>query len=187
MVKLRTNSIPNSIPAKTINLSKITFSNNNLYKCVLFDKLDSIVEGQDYISLAWNKWLVATGSRILSLTLLSRRDKPEPNGTSVFRIWFCNFSPASTLIYPLKNWSKSQLLRNLYINSIFNRRVLEVKNYVHEWMSEQLNKGKGRSSELGWVMRVQVRLLWSSRRLKSEHCSSATKRYLEHNRCLNVH
>lgn len=55
MVKLRTNSIPNSIPAKTINLSKITFSNNNLYKCVLFDKLDSIVEGQDYISLAWNK------------------------------------------------------------------------------------------------------------------------------------
>lgn len=33
-------------------------------------------------------------------------------------------------------------------------------------------------------MGMCIHLLWYSRRLRSEHCPKATKRYLAHNRCL---
>lgn len=50
----------------------------------------------------------------------------------MFRIRFSSFSPASTLIHPLRFGSKVSFAEALQSNSIFNLRALEVKYDVSE-------------------------------------------------------
>lgn len=72
----------NSTPAIMVNSSQIIFSNNNL--CVLFDNLQAIIERSELHKSSMGKRLVAAGWGLLSLSLLSRRDKSEQNETSFF-------------------------------------------------------------------------------------------------------